>query len=373
MKTRYDIITIFALAVLASAGCRQTPLEEPEGDSISFGTAVTSAQSTRSGAGTSLIDTESELQASSFGVFGYRSLDDTKEFKNVFSSSAAQEVKYTTTAVQNTDSNGDTYTVEANSWWYAVRQKWNKAMHYRFRAFWPYDKAINNVNNGSTAKLLIIEYKQKYDYDLMVAYNTRFPRNEGVGRVPMKFHHALAGLRFKFRYKESESLVNVSDIVTGLYVTGLNLTGSLIYGEAKSTDTAESIRWNIGENSFDSSTKLFSWTGATTGDDVRNFAVGATTSDVTEATVFDNDKVVFAIPQTLSADIYHETYVHFTTKEGGTAEQSAKLWDYTEDKPVTLEPGKIYTFTLVIGGSSVKVNIDIEDWTETQSNVDIYF
>ena len=379
MKTRYDIIIIFALAALTLAGCRQTPVEEPEGDYISFGpTAAASAQDTRSGAGSSLVEEDTELQASSFGIYGYKSNDDKKGFVNVFTTTSAQEVYYTATELTQTNTAGITWTAPAGTWTYNDRQKWERKKYYRFRAYWPYDKA--NINKASTAKFLAVEYKQGEDYDLMVAYATRCPAIDktdkdptGTRKVPMQFHHALAGLRFNFKFKDG--LTNVSDVVTGFYVKGLYLSGTMIYGEANEDDKAETLRWNVGSNNFNSDDKVFSWTGTSdeSDSDCRIFSVGSTSDDKTVATVFDNDKVVFAIPQTLSEYDYRPTYVYFTTKSGGDTVQSAKLWDSTNKEGIKLESGKIYTFTLVISGSSVKVNVDIEDWTETQSNIDIPF
>ena len=206
MKIRYDRIIVFALAVLTLAGCRETPIEEPEGDYISFGTVAMSAQDTRSGAGSTLVDTDAELQGQAFGIYGYKSVDDKTNFVNVFTSTAAQKVYYTSSELSKTDASGNAYTVAANTWTYDDRQKWERAKHYRFRAFWPYTA---DVNKSSTAKFLAIEYKQVEDYDLMVAYATRYPMGDktnddptGTRRVPMQFHHALSGLKFKFKFKD---------------------------------------------------------------------------------------------------------------------------------------------------------------------------
>ncbi len=371
MKTKLGLILI---ACLALAACQTSKIEIPEveGEMISFSSSTSAADNvTKTGAGSSLINSDGLLQGQSFGIYGYKSVDDITGFNNVFSSSAAQEVYYTTTELSKTDAKGNAYTVAANTWTYDDRQKWERAKHYRFRAFWPYTA---DINQASTAKFLAIEYKQVEGYDLMVAYSTRCPREDataadptGTRRVPMQFHHALSGLRFKFKFKDG--LKNISDVVTGLYVNGLYLSGTMIYGEANgTTDTAETIRWNIGENNFDTSTRIFDWTGTDdeSDSDCRKFSADAD-GNVTEATVFDGDKVVFAIPQYLNKYDYRQTRVYFTTKSGGTAVQSALI-------PATdLESGKIYTYTIIISGSSVKVNVDIEDWTETQSNVDIYF
>ena len=357
-KTQY---TILALAVLLSAGCQQTRVDEPEGEYISFGTAMTGAkETTRSGAGSTMIDSDSELQAQPFGIYGYKSVDDKSNFVNVFSTTAAQKVYFTTTAI--------TGQANANTWTYDDRQKWERAMHYRFRAYWPYTA---NVNVASTANFLAVEYHNIEDYDLLLAYSTRCPLTDaaGVGRVPMEFKHALAGLRFKFRFKEDEKFTNITDYATGLYVQGLIPSGTVIYGEAQETDTPETMRWNISTGNYDSTTKFYNWTGS------EKFGVGATTANKTIATAFDNDKMVFIVPQTLSETEKHNgedvvvrpSYVYFTTQSGGSTVQKALI-------PTTrLESGKIYTYTLVVNGSSVTLNVDIEDWTETQANMDIYF
>ena len=375
MKTKLGLILI---ACLSAVACQSTRIEilVEEGDMISFSSSTMAAShDTRSGAGSTLVDTDKLLQGQSFGIYGYKSVDDISEFVNVFSSSAAQEVYYTDTELSKTDAKGNAYTVAANTWTYDDRQKWERAKHYRFRAFWPYSA---DINMASTAKFLAIEYKQVEDYDLMVAYSTRCPREDattadptGTRRVPMQFHHALSGVKFCFDFKDG--LTNISDVVTGLYVQGLYLSGTMIYGEANTTvdpvDTPETIRWNISSNNFDTTTKIFSWTGTSDESDsnCRKFSVDSD-GNHTKAYVFDgDDNVVFTIPQYLNQYDYRQTRVYFTTKSGGTAVQSALI-------PATdLKPGKIYTYTIIISGSSVKVNVDIEDWTETQSNVDIYF
>ncbi len=362
---------IFALAVLLTAGCQQTPKDEPSGEDISFGIAVSGASestragvstasttATRAGAGGDLVTSVGELQAKSFGIFGYKYGDNANNAENVFSTTAPQEVYYTTEELSKTDANGNAYTVDANTWTYDDRQKWQRSMHYKFRAYWPYTA---NVNRASTANYLAVQYLQNENYDLMVAYSTRYPLTEGVGRVPMKFKHALAGLRFKFRYKVDASLVNISDAATSLHLKGLIPMGTLIYGKVQDTDTDSTLRWSTSPNNFDSTSELFSWTGSA------EFSVGETTSDSFPATVFDGDNVVFAVPQTLSSASNLTTYVYFTTENGKDAVQKVAV------PKTVLEAGKIYTFTLVVNGSSVTVNVDIEDWTETQANMDIYF
>ena len=71
------------------------------------------------------------------------------------------------------------------------------------RAVWPYVE--RNVKANSSANLLSVTYHSlNEDYDLMVAYATRYPLGdpEGVGQVALTFKHALTGLRFIVKYSD---------------------------------------------------------------------------------------------------------------------------------------------------------------------------
>jgi hypothetical protein len=76
--------------------------------------------------------------------------------------------------------------------------------------------------------------------------------------------------------------------------------------------------------------------------------------------------MVFAIPQTISSTPEKSTSVHFKTARGGAADHQATL------PSITWESGKIYTYTLLIEKSDIKVLISIKDWNEVQSNENIY-
>lgn len=58
--------------------------------------------------------------------------------------------------------------------------------------------------------------------------------------------------------------------------------------------------------------------------------------------------------------------MNFYTENGGTALHRAKL-----PTNLKLEPGKIYTFTLTINESQITINVDIQNWKEINSNIDI--
>ena len=347
----HGIAVLLAVSsILLSGGCskRAVAIDVPgdEGEFISF-----TGLATKAGAGDSITDTDSEMRTRPFGIFGHKRIEESDSPSNVFISTAAQEVGW------GTEGSG----ADARQCWtYTPKRKWEMAMHYSFRAYWPYDAGINPA---SDAKRLAIEYKATTeDYDLLVAYATRYPQEdaEGISAVTMNFRHALSGLRFRIRYKNDASTSGLTDYVNSFHLKGLYTVGTLEYGQFSDTDDVEKIAWYKQENTFDSTGELYTWSGH----ERFHSAENATDTDET-ASVFDGeDKVVFVIPQTLSSG-KGPTTANFYTDNGGDALHSVTL-------PTTeLEVGKIYTFTFIIHSSYVTISIDIAEWDEIQSNVDI--
>lgn len=250
-----------------------------------------------------------------------------------------------------------------NYWTYEPKQKWERAMYYRFRAIWPYETAIQP---NSSANLISTEYSSSTDdYDLMVAYATRRPITEGIGRVTLEFKHALAGLRFKLKFNENSD-EKPDDELTEFYITGIYPQGQLFYGITETVSDVNAIRWIMSENTFDDRNPQFRWTGSTAFGGADNKPANIYFSETPDGTTGETitDGAALIIPQQLSSPI-GDTYVNFRTKLGSTVLHRAKL--PTE----TLESGKIYTYTLKMYGTEIKVSVDIQDWTEIQSNIDI--
>lgn len=352
--------TVAAAACLLSACTKQevTPAEEDGDEWISFSTV---APRTKSGAGDTMTDTDEKLRQQPFGIYGYKRLEGSSIQSNVFLSSAAQEVGW------GTEGSG---TSAKQCWTYSPKRKWETSMHYRFRAYWPYTA---EVNPNSDATRLAVEYKSTtQQYDLLVAYATRYPKDEGIGAVKMQFHHALSALRFEVKYKDDSSTKGLTDYVTDFHVKGLYTVGTLLYGYFSSIsidewskasadeDPYEKIDWYTSFNTFDSTSELFSWSGE------RRFHAPANATDTAEtATVFDGDRMVLVVPQTISDGNAHLTTANFKLRGAGDALHTVAL-------PTTeLLPGKIYTFTLVISSSYITINVNIKDWDTLQSNVDI--
>lgn len=368
------VSVLLVLVVCLFSGCQKSVVpkehETANEDYISFGGKADGDYDVKSGDGTTphLVTTEL-LKKEPFGVFGYKSFDDKTGFTDVFSSSNAQKVSWDETLNEN-----------KGAWTYTPKQKWTRSMYYRFRAVWPYKP--ENIQTGSSANCLSVTYSSFVeDYDLMVAYATRYPLGdpEGVGQVALTFKHALAGLRFKIKFAD---IVTESDKLTNFYITGIYPLGQLFYGfglETNGTKVNEGgtetgatkvddgrILWKCSDNTFSVSPQ-FHWQSTQTGEAAKPFGGGshAVANVYFTETAGTTDGAALIVPQTLSSKEGMETYVNFYTENGGSALHRAEL-PYTE-----LKPGKIYTFTLTIKDPQITINVDIQNWKEINSNIDI--
>ena len=355
--TNHIVPSLLALAVCLFSGCEKSATQKVTDDlgndfiSFSGGTSEDYAVKSDDGS-TPVLATTATLKDKDrpFGVFGGKSYDGETNFSSVFLKDRAQLVKW-----------------EDGKWTYDPKQKWERAMHYRFRAVWPYVES--NVKANSSANLLSVTYHSlNEDYDLMVAYATRYPLGdkEGVEKVELKFQHALAGLRFIVKY--SDVATKDPDAITEFYLTGIYSQGQLFYGYAKADSEPESMIWDLSEYTFNVDTPQFHWPnskGVTKGTDIPFGGTENTEANVyfTKATS-GSDGAALIVPQKLSSQ-RGKTYVHFRTTLGGTALHTVEL-------PETqLEAGKIYTFTLSINETTITIDGKVQDWKEIHSNTDI--
>lgn len=364
---------LLVLVVCLFSGCQKSVVpkehETENEDYISFGGKADGDYDVKSGDGTTpnLVTTEL-LKKEPFGVFGYKFFNDKTGFVDVFSSSNAQEVSWKETLNEN-----------KGAWTYVPPQKWTRSMHYRFRAVWPYKP--ENIQPGSSANCLSVTYSSFVeDYDLMVAYATRWPLQGDVGTVTLNFKHALAGLRFKIKFADG---ITESDNLKEFYITGIYPQGQLFYGfgldasvtkvdeggtEAGATKVNDGlIVWKCSDNTFSVSPQ-FHWQSTQTGGAEKPKSFGGDSHAVanvyfTEAGTTDGAALI--VPQTLSSKDGMETYVNFYTENGGSALHRAML------PKIPLKPGNIYTFTLTINRPQITINVDIQNWKEINSNIDI--
>lgn len=359
------VSVLLVLVVCLFSGCEKSATQKVTddlgNDYISFsggtsdGYAVKSSEPSEDGSTPNLATTDI-LKTEPFGIFGGKSYDGTSNFSSVFQTDRARLVEW--------KKEGTT-----EKWTYEPKQKWERAMHYRFRAVWPYVE--RNVKANSSANLLSVTYHSlNEDYDLMVAYATRYPLvdREGVGQVALTFKHALAGLRFIVKYSDNATTKDL-DAITEFYLTGIYSQGQLFYGYARADSKPESMIWDLSEYTFNVDTPQFHWPNSKEVTEGKEIPFGGTEN--TEANVYftkttsGSDGAALIVPQTLSSQ-RGDTYVHFRTKLGGSALHTVKLPAAT-----LLEAGKIYTFTLSINKTTITIDGKVQDWKEIHSNTDI--
>lgn len=351
------VSVLLVLVVCLFSGCEKSATQKVTddlgNDYISFSGETSDGYAVKSEDGsTPTLATTDILKTEPFGIFGGKSYDGKTNFSSVFQTDRARLVKW-----------------EDGKWTYKPPQKWERAMHYRFRAVWPYVE--RNVKANSSANLLSVTYHSlNEDYDLMVAYATRYPLgdSEGVGQVALTFKHALAGLRFIVKYSD-EAQNKEADAITEFYLTGIYSQGQLFYGFAEANSEPESMIWDLSEYTFNVDTPQFHWTnskGVTEGAGIPFGGEKNTEANVYfKKTASGSDGAALIVPQKLSSQ-RGKTYVHFRTTLGGTALHTVELPETPQ-----LEAGKIYTFTLSINKTTITIDGKVQDWKEIHSNTDI--
>ena len=355
------LTTYLVMAVLvALSSCKAPEVTPPTlgGPLLSFGTpseAQQIAECGRGGAGSTTI-VAGNINDHKIAVFGRYETGD-----HIFENHP--ETLYYSASF--TDAKGDTHT---NQWVYGdtslyncgtddePRRPWNRLMDHEFRAFVPFspdgsDKANGlppeNIQSMSNATKLVLDYyTQTNKFDLMVARTLRNPAKdaEGVSKVSLEFQHVLSALQFKVIHKGG-----AGEVLTDAYIDGIAASGVLYYGVRLAGDTPTTIHWTPSYPSNNN----YEWKGSRT--------IGMT--EATAAVAFDGQGVVFAIPQTIAEN---QTSFVIKTESGGDATHRAFL------PAMTFVPGKLYVFTMTLEGASLNVNVSIKEWTNTQSNVDIY-
>ncbi len=308
--------------------------EEPKrGEAMGFFgvAALPSAADTKAGLGYEQVTTDALRTAGeSFGIYGYMSSSENGPGTNVFDTNAAKEVTFNGTA-----------------WTYSPLQYWSRNQYYRFRAFWPYEavqlEAVSNADN------ITIEYRiDEHKYDLMFAYATRYPANEGYEKVPMEFQHALSGIRINVGFNSETVAAGKTDRITEFHINGIAASGHVNFDGEK----PEREDW---VTLFDNSYSHYNWTGS------EMFGVdGGSPGVVNIFGTDDNTNLLFAIPQAIQSG---RTAVHFKTQSGNMVDHTVTL------PPINWEPGKIYNYTFLINESNITVNVTIKPWTVKSSTV----
>lgn len=296
----------------------------------------------KAGAGQGVIQTtDSNLKDHPFGVFGvYSDVAGDENCTNVFLSSAAQQVSW------NTDT-------DPNKWTYDPLQYWKLNKFYRFRAYHPYSGSAFSINAMSDVDDIFIEYAiNAGKEDLLVGFQTVESTASNIkNKVTFAFKHALCALEFKIAFKDDPE--GYTDNLKSFHLSGLIPTGTLQYTHEDGNYLSDVIKWHA--TYFDDG-EYYEWTGS------KQFPE----DDGSATTIFDDNGLVFCIPQTCSPSETKQTTVNFKTENAGDAVHSAPL------PKMQWEPGKVYSYTLLVNKSNLEISVSIKDWDEIQANEDLF-
>ena len=174
-------------------------------------------------------------------------------------------------------------------------------------------------------------------------------------KVKFAFKHALCALEFKIAFKNDTFIENgYTDTLKSFHLSGLIPTGTLQYTHEDGNNLSEVIKWHA---SYFDDGEYYEWTGS-------NSFTKYNGNNATK--VFNGNGLVFCIPQTCSPADTKQTIVYFKTDKAGDAVQSAPL------PKMQWEPGKIYSYTLLINKSDLEISVTIKDWDEIQANEDLF-
>lgn len=341
MKHRLYHISLQLISLLLLAiSCTK---QDKTGYSLSFDAkAVDASFVGKAGAGKGVIQTtDSNLKDLPFGVFGgYSDVAGDENCTNVFLTSAAKQVSW------NTD-----------KWTYDPLQYWKLNKFYRFRAYHPYSGSAFSINAMSDVDDIFIEYAiNAGKEDLLVGFQTVESTASNIkNKVKFAFKHALCALEFKIAFKNDKFIEDsYTDKLTSFHLSGLIPTGTLQYTHEDGNNLSEVIKWHA---SYFDDGEYYEWTGS---------KLFQKYDGSNATTVFDGKGLVFCIPQTCSPADTKQTIVYFKTKKAGDAVHSAPL------PKMQWEPGKIYSYTLLINKSDLEISVTIKDWDEIQANEDLF-
>lgn len=343
-----------ALAVVLVVSSCGRGAKEDYGDAIAFSASAEKVADSRS-TGSELVTTLN-TDGSEIAVYGYHGGASNYSGKSpVFETDGAKRVYY--------KSNGN---VGDSKWDYDYsggtdKVKWLRSDYYRFRAFYPYS-LISKVNSSSNAEILALDYSlMENDSDLMVAYATRFPANDGVGPVVLEFKHALSALKFEVKKENSSETEKIKEF----YLTGLYQTGGLVYtsSDAAKLDGDQTLNWIPSVS--DEESQVHHW--------ITDNETEYKEIDSDGVTVYGKDGFVFAIPMNgkdkdeLIVKTLPKICANFRTDKGGTVLHTARLPE------IRWEPGKKYIYTITVKQATVTVDVTIKPWTLVEAGAEMKF
>lgn len=362
MKSIYRTIFGGLLLLLALASCtgKDIPMTEPEGSkemiqwSVQSDTAVFS-KALMDDATLKAACTPREDGYESIGIWGTYDLEEDGQI-STYVEFDAEPLVYLAKASEITNPYNDwNYLSEARYWAYGGK--------YKFRACYPQKLMASLINTrmdatefqGGPINTSVVQE------DIMVAATTVDKSQNVSGPVELKMQHVFAAVMFKVRKVTEDFELPTGEGVTSCWLENKTNATDLFspsgYLVHTGNETPE-INWYTYESS---TAPMYVWKHSGLSFETENTLY--TSNGGLEGTEYTrNDGWLLVVPQTVKAETLKFCY---TLKSTGSKVFSTGI------PAVTYEPGKRYTYALIIRGSDVDLTLTVTPWNYKDSSHDI--
>ena len=330
MRQHFAYQALLALLLTAAfAGCQREPLPE-SGGAVSFSVAPVTISGEVTKAATKADPTaKTDLIAVNNKVTVYGSYTAAGSSVALFDG-----VTLTCTEVSATGS----------TWTYSPLKYWSEDATHKFRAVFPYDVDGKSYSVADD-KLSVSGYSMGGD-DLMVASAQQKAASRESNTVKLQFRHACAAVSFQFAKAKGDT---ETYSITGITLQDVSTTGDMADDETNPT------KWTPNTTPGSS----YTWTGGPW-----TVAESTTESPVTYTAI--TPEWVFAVPQTLpSTSSLILSYAAGTAPNVQNITVTIPLVSTNTTKISTWEPGKKYTYKVLVDPNAIRFNVEIsEDWID---------
>lgn len=292
-------------------------------------------------------------------------------------------------------------------WDYIAEDKyWELGGQYRFRAYYPQTAIHQNVISSSNATTFVINYNTtQMQEDLLVAYQPINTMQWSLSDpVPLKFRHALAGVRFQFQFEEG---LNETDKLTSCWLQNtencdFTSVGMLAYGtEDPNNGNQYNPNWLDWHESYNSpaTERMYYWKSQEgvvyqRENGQNTLATAYTGASAEGGTFLNNNGYLLIIPQQSDGTVQ----LCFTTYEGGDAiyriplpvktgtsmatQRANNTYDANNtlilgsalnDEGTDFVAGYLYNYTISVTKTNLDMSLSIAPWNELKSSFDISF
>lgn len=332
-------ILLIASAVAIVAGCAKTQIVESESDNAISFTPVSNVN-TKTVYGP-VLDTKYP-EDESFGVFSYFN-------RNVAPGTTwtSENLENSTAYISNAQFSKD---ATENYWISNPAYYWPKEGSLVFAAYSPYEELNDNIVYDHTDGIVCNNFanpmynqddNKQFDFMWFDVDLNRAVNYSSLGNLPYDriFRHALAGVRFEVKAKDSES-------ADAIRIQSITLKSVNHNGNFKSLPAPT---WSDQGNPND--VVVFS-SKNDNGDEI------STTSNPYPALKGSNKNSVLVIPQN-ETDIVIEYYIKY-----GTDQYIAQTYNYNASDEASWSASTRYTYNITLGVDAITIKPSADNWSD---------